>query len=172
MNRSADYLPDNTIDDAMDRELRNLLSTCFTKPEDYVFKTRRYFQEPYPNHWIVRDGEGVMVAHVGGHEKQIEVDGKPFNIGGVGDVCVHPDHRGQGYVGVMLQSVHDWLASHEFAFSVLFGDGAVYGSSGYTTVDNLCILREGSWVPSKAMVRPLADIPWPLTEVHLIGRDF
>ncbi len=30
---------------------------CFTKPQDVVFKDRRYFCEPYPHRWVVRDAQ-------------------------------------------------------------------------------------------------------------------
>ena len=34
----VDYMPDSAVDDAMDAELRKLLTTCFTKPQDTVIK--------------------------------------------------------------------------------------------------------------------------------------
>lgn len=59
MNRNGDifavdYLSDDNIDDASDRELRSLLSACFTKPGDAVFKTRRFWREPYKHRWTIR----------------------------------------------------------------------------------------------------------------------
>ena len=38
---NVEYLADSSIDDAGDREVRGLLSTCFTKPGDEVFRARR-----------------------------------------------------------------------------------------------------------------------------------
>ena len=42
----VEYLPDSSVDDALDEEIRGLLTTCFTKPKDVVFKEQRYFFEP------------------------------------------------------------------------------------------------------------------------------
>ena len=44
-----EYVPDDTVDDALDRQIRDLLTLCFTNPEDAVFRERRYFAEPYPH---------------------------------------------------------------------------------------------------------------------------
>lgn len=112
MSPDIAYLPDDSIDDAGDQELRDLLTTCFTKPQDFVFKTRRYFQEPYKHRWTIRDEHGVLIAHVGVHEKTIEADGQSYRIGGICEVCVHPNYRGRGYVKAMLECVHDWLTEH------------------------------------------------------------
>ena len=56
-------------------------------------------------------------------------------IGGVADVCVHPQYRGRGFVHQMLKVVHEWLSSHDFSFALLFGDPRVYASSGHVPVD-------------------------------------
>ena len=49
MKPEIEYLSDERVDDALDLEIRGLLTTCFTKPQDVVFKDRRYFREPYPH---------------------------------------------------------------------------------------------------------------------------
>jgi predicted acetyltransferase len=167
------YLSDDTIDAAGDQELRELLSTCFTKPGDEVFKTRRYWREPYKHRWIIRNEEGSLVAHVGIHEKTVEADGESYLIGGICEVCVHPDYRGRGYVNSMLECVHVWLAEHEFSFSILFGNPKVYGSSGYVVVDNLYSNEDGKdWKPVKGMITQIADRSWPEGEAHLAGLKF
>ena len=72
MSPDITYLSDDSIDAAGDAELRELLSTCFTKPGDEVFKTRRYWREPYKHRWVMRNEAGRLVAHVGIHEKSVE----------------------------------------------------------------------------------------------------
>jgi predicted N-acetyltransferase YhbS len=173
MDHNAQYLPDDTIDAALDAEIRGLLTTCFTKPEDVVFRTRRHFVEPYPHRWIIRDPQGRLVAHIGVHEKCAEVDGRTARIGGIAEVCVHPDCRGRGYVKQMLGCVHDWLRQHGFAFAVLYGDPKVYSSSGYRLVDNLAYSGdEGGWLPTSGMVLALTNQPWPTAEVRIPGKKF
>ena len=48
------------MDDGMDEKIRVLLTACFTGPQDAVFQTRRYFNDPYPHRWIVRDDRGAL----------------------------------------------------------------------------------------------------------------
>jgi len=173
MNPEVVYLADDEIDDAGDAELRRLLTSCFTKPEDAVFKARRYWREPYDHRWVIRDGKGEPVAHVGVHEKSIEAEGRAFRIGGICEVCVHPEFRGRGYVRLILERVHAWLSDNGFLFSVLFGDPRVYGSSGYVEVDNLQLNEDGTrWKPVKAMAKAMLDTPWPKGDVRLVGLKF
>lgn len=167
------YLPDERVDEAVDREIRDLLSTCFTKPRDVVFKTQRYFREPYPHRWIIRDEHGPIVAHIGVHEKNVEAGDKTFSIGGICEVCVHPDYRGRDYVKLILKCIHTWQTGHGFVFSVLFGDKRVYESSGYLKIHNLVHGGDkDGWTPVKAMVREMSETPWPGGEVRLRGPTF
>lgn len=173
----VEYLPDSSVDAALDAQIRGLLTKCFTKPEDVVFRDRRYFREPYPHRWVIKDTQGSIIAHVGVHEKSVEADGQRFRIGGIAEVCVHPKFRGRGFVKAMLTRVHDWLIRHGFDFAVLFGDSRVYRSSGYVEVNNLihdAITAEGKscTTQSPAMVRQLSDTPWPDGQVYLPGPKF
>ena len=104
MKPRVDYLSDDEVDEALDAEIRGLLTTCFTKPQDVVFRDRRYFIDPYPHRWVIRDPRARMVAHSGVHEKQLEAGGRVVAIGGIAEVCVHPDWRGNGYVAPMSQA--------------------------------------------------------------------
>ena len=116
-----EYLPNDSVTDSMDYELRGLPTTCFTKPKDVVFRDRRYFREPYPHRWVICDENNAIIAHIGVHEKQVETEGLMYRIGGIAEVCVHPDYRGKGYVRMMLKCIHAWLSEHGFAFAVLWG---------------------------------------------------
>ena len=174
MNPTVTYLADVCVDPVLDQEIRGLLTACFTKPQDAVFNQRRYFREPYPNRWLIRDSGGTLIAHAGVHEKQIAVAGSSVRIGGLCEVCVHPDHRGRGHVRALLQAIHRWLIEREFVFGVLFGDPLVYGSSGYVQVANMCLGGgpEG-WRAVSALIVELSDVPWPREEtVCLPGPDF
>lgn len=171
------YLADAAVDDILDGKIRALLTTCFTKPQDEVFKSRRYFREPYPHRWVVEAGRGNSIAHGGVHDKIVKAGGKTYRIAGIAEVCVHPDHRGQGLVRTMLQQIHRWLTRRGFVFAVLFGDPKVYASSGYVSVDNLFHddIRANGWIRRKkiaAMVKHLSKTPWPSGRVHLPGPAF
>lgn len=173
----VEYLPDASVDASLDAELRALLTTCFTKPQDVVFKERRYFVEPYAHRWVIRDARRCIIAHVGVHEKTVEADGRWFRIGGLAEVCVHPEYRGRGFVKAMLARIHDWLIRNKFDFAVLFGEPSIYQSSGYVEVHNLLhdeVTPSGQRckVQSPAMVRQLSNKPWPSGEVYLPGPKF
>lgn len=170
---APEYLPDETVDEGLDQEIRTLLTTCFTKPQDVVFRERRYFREPYPHRWIIRNEQGVLVAHIGVHEKKAEADGVSYRVGGICEVCVHPDCRGKGYVRQMLEAIHTWLAAQGYAFTCLFGDPKVYSSSGYFAVSNLYNGGgEKDWLPANGMVNTLSDTPWPSGKVLMPGPGF
>ncbi|MBN1515719.1 GNAT family N-acetyltransferase [Candidatus Sumerlaeota bacterium] len=173
MKPNVEYLPDDSVDVALDQELRDLLSTCFTKPGDEVFRQRRYFVTPYPHRWILRDAQGAIVAHVGVHDRHVEADGQSFRIGGIAEVCVHPDHRRRGYVRMMLEQIHAWLHERGFVFAMLFGEASVYGSSGYKEARNIVYGDSGTgWKQTGGMVKELTQTPWPDTEVRLSGQKF
>lgn len=169
---NAVYLPDDAVDAALDREIRELLTLCFTKPQDTVFQSRRYFHEPYPNRWVIRNEAGRLVAHTGVHEKRVIAGGETYPIGGMAEVCVHPEYRGRGFVREMLGCIHPWLAARGFVYSMLFGDPKVYGSSGYFNAENLWHGTEAERHKVTAMVRPVASKPWPQGEVFLPGPVF
>jgi predicted acetyltransferase len=169
----AEYLPDSTVDPQTDEALRRLLSICFTKKKDAVFKKQRYFREPYPHRWVIRDDQGRIVAHTGVHEKQVIAGRRRFPIGGVCEVCVHPDYRRRGYVKRMLKMAHMYLVQHGFAFAVLFGKPEIYAAAGYRQVGNLFHgSKADGWKNRTAMVREIGDFPWPQDPVYLPGPTF
>lgn len=172
---TPEYIADANVDSQMDQALRELLSACFTKPHDIVFRDRRYFKEPPRHRWIIRGVGGALIAHVAVHEKEIEFDERVHPIGGIAEVCVHPGQRGEGLVRKMLADVHAWLADHETPFAVLFGETAVYQSSGYRPAKNLYVqsAETGKWeLSTHSMFRQLSSIPWPRDNVRLCGLRF
>ncbi len=177
MTGEVEYLLDASIDAATDAEVRALLTACFTKAKDAMFRHRRYAKEPYPHHWVIRDEDGAIVAHLGVHEKHVQAGGRAYSIGGIAEVCVHPDCRGRGSVKHMLAAAHGYLAGEGFDFAVLFGNPKVYGSSGYVQKANVWHDSEKPHTPGDrervtVMVRELSGVPWPAGEVYLPGPTF
>lgn len=172
----VEYLPDAGVDGETDSQLRELFTTCFSgsKNDNRFYLERRYYIEPYNHRWIIRGQSGEVVAHAGLHEKRVEAGGVSFPIGGVCEVCVRPDHRGRGYVKLLLGKMHRWMEKEGFAFSVLQGDPAIYASSGYCRVDNLVhgSDEEGWRTLDDAQVYCLSEKPWPGGQVRLPGPPF
>lgn len=174
------YIADAVVDATLDLELRALLSTCFTKPQDHVFKERRYFNEPPAHRWMIRDEAGALAAHLAVHDKRLFTDhGRVFRVGGVAEVCVHPAYQGRGYVKLLVAAVHAWMIAQGFVFSVLSGNPRYYASSGYLPVDNLFLDGKDAddGTPRRiksvgALVVTLSTEPWPDGETHIPGPNF
>lgn len=66
-------LTESEVTPALDRELIHLLSTCFTKPGDEVFRRRRYYIEPPTYRWIMRNAGGDLIAHAAAHDREAVV---------------------------------------------------------------------------------------------------
>jgi hypothetical protein len=50
----------------------------------------------------------------------------------IGSVCTHPDFRKRGLVRQVLAESIDWMEREQYDWSLLFGNEAVYGGSGWT----------------------------------------
>lgn len=172
-SKTITYIPDADVDAALDAALRELLSVCFIKPGDEVFRERRYYIDPPKHRWFRTEKNGLLSAHVAAHEKTVVASGQEMTICGIAEVCVHPDYRGRGFVREILKRVHDFMRAQGIAFSALAGDAAVYTSSGYRQIRNLYYEKDGKrqQFPS-AMVCELGETRWPAGEVFLIGNFF
>lgn len=174
----VEYLVDDDVDDALDRQLRTLLVTCFTKPGDEVFGEHRYYREMPQHRWLVRDAAGAPIAHMAVHDKKIGTSAGQLPIAGVADVCVHPEYRGQGLVKRMLAVAHAWMARWDYAFAVLFGNPAVYSSSGYRLIFNELRMTDPATgeviieTKANAMMRPVNRSDWPAGQIDLHGPMF
>lgn len=170
-------ITDDAVDAALDGELRTLLSTCFTGPNDHVFRERRFFREPPRHRWFCRDAQG-LTAHVAAHVKTFRHAGGGVLSAGIAEVCVRPDQRGRGLVRLLLTRAHADLAALGLGWSALFGDARVYASSGYAATGQPLRHRDRDvWVvrpsPSFLVARLRADAPpWPTGELDLGGPAF
>lgn len=172
----VEYMPDEVVDEGLDRSLRDLLVECFANTP--IFRERRFCHEPPAHRWWIRGQNREVVAHVAVHEKSVHTGEGPMAIGGVAEVCVHPLYRGRGYVRTLLVEAHALLRFRDIPFAVLFGHPRIYASSGYVSITNLCrdfpeetggiIRRPADW----AMVLAVGDRHWPEEEVYLPGPAF
>ncbi|YCO01210.1 GNAT family N-acetyltransferase [Vibrio sp. VNB-15] len=167
-----EYILDDEVTPELDAKLRALLSTCFTKEQDKIFQTQRYFQEVPRHRYLIWD-DSQLAAHIAVHEKQVMIDDQSFPISGIAEVCVQPDYRGKGLVKLLLEAIHQDALERGDAFSVLFGRTQVYQSSGYHSIDNLRMeVAPSKWVSTNdAMVCSLGII-WPQQVVQLVGYPF
>ena len=175
---AIEFSEDRAVDAELDRQLRQLISTCFTKPGDCVFRDRRYFHEPPRWRWFVRGSPTELIAHIAVHDKLITTTAGELRIAGIAEVCVHPQHRGHGLIRDLLATAHAWLAAHDVPVAMLFGDKKHYASSGYQNIANPIRHRNpatGGWLTEPSdwvMVKPLRNFDWPAGLVDLHGPTF
>jgi len=85
-------------------ELRALTAAVYTPEVIATLPETRVTWAPTPWSLRVRDDDGRLVSHVGMLTRDVEVDGTPTTIGGIGGVKTHPDARGRGYASAALQT--------------------------------------------------------------------
>lgn len=165
------YLEDNDVSLAIDKQIRNLLSLCFIKDRE-VFGRQRFFNE-MPGHRYLLWEDETLIAHIAVHDKQVLINDIEVSICGIAEVCVSPKYRGKALVKQMLNKIHIARIDYGDAYSLLFGEKSVYTSSGYLTVNNLKALNnQGAWnVTGHTMVHAL-NKNWPNCEVKLLGIPF
>ena len=167
------YILDSQVIDSLDEALRELISACFTKPQDIVFKTRRYFIDPPKHRWYCIDESGKILAHIAVHEKTIRSQDKKMIVCGMSEVCVAPDNRGQGYVKSILKDIHTFMKNEGIKSSLVSGEVDIYQSSGYRSIDNLVFRNQGKIEKfPKAVMKELNDEKWPTHQVFLEGSYF
>ncbi|MGF1694437.1 GNAT family N-acetyltransferase [Vibrio lamellibrachiae] len=167
------YIEDHKVTEELDQKLRSLLSASFVNGQDSeVFSRQRFYNEP-PQHRYMIWNEEELVAHVAVHDKQVLINDEAHSICGIAEVCVHSDYRKQGLVKRLLDNIHQDRTERGDAFSVLFGDVEVYGSSGYECKSNITVFNpEKEWVAAGKVMAYALNQSWPEGEVKLIGIPF
>jgi GNAT superfamily N-acetyltransferase len=194
MQQEVYYIADADVTAVLNTALISLLSTCFTKPEDRVFRTRRYFHE-MPAHRFVVPGDtqrqsvspaefSDLAAHLAVHDREITASGDRYRCGGIAEVAVAPGYRGRGLARRLLGSALEWMEERRFDFALLFGDPAVYKSSGFRAAPNSIRYRDyatgenrrgvfGRKAGTEAfMYRPLLGQDWSEGVIDLQGYKF
>lgn len=169
------YRSDQAITVDEDRELRNLLFSCFSF--NPIFLARRYFRQRPGHRWLVTTTAGEIIAHAAVHERTIGTETGELLIGGVAEVCVATKHRGMGLSKDLLQSIDQWLKARDIAFAMLFGRPQFYQSSGNVPIQNKLRpnhLLSRLWIPfgGTPMIKTLLQIPWPSGIIDLRGPTF
>ena len=119
------------------REIMDLINLCFgcTAPDkrldDLLPKCYREQYRPQDSNYVIIDGDGNLTATVGAYDHEIMVCGHRIPCRGIGNVGVHPDHRGRGYMKeTMNKSLEDMIADG-IELSTLGGRRQRYRYFGY-----------------------------------------
>lgn len=68
---------------------------------------------------FVREDAGELVSYTGVVQREGIAAGRVVNIGGLGGVATHPDHRGKGYAPIGMGRALDFLAGRGCDFALL-----------------------------------------------------
>lgn len=168
-------LPDDAVTPELDRDLRELLCACFTRPHHAVFREHRHFRYPPRHRWLMRDEAGRLIAQAGVHTREVVAGPEVFPAAGLAEVCVHPDVQRRGLMRALLARMHADLRERGVVFAILFGNPEIYRSSGYRAPGPVVIGpdAQGRWEPApRALVCRLAGVAWPCGEVRVPGPAF
>ncbi len=113
---------------------------------DLVFRPgqvgKRIVQRQYPHlyrgekkyinrHLVVRD-KGAIIGQLAIHPVQMRLEGGLLlRAGGIGTVATHPERRGEGIMGRLLQVATRIMGERAYDFSILGGDRQRYGWFGW-----------------------------------------
>lgn len=175
MNKEIKFILDKAVDRELNDKIIQILTICF--PDQQIFTKQRYYKETPQYRWYI-ESDSIIAAHLAIHEKKITINSEEIIIGGIAEVCVHPNYRGKGLAKKLLKASEEVIAEKGLKFSVLFGDPNVYSSSGYRQIDNKIKYVDhisGKWITennSDIMIKKIADVEWPEGLVNLNGPTF
>ena len=83
---------------------------------------------------VVDDGRVVATLRV--WDKRLRVGSLPLRMGGIGNVCTHPEARGKGYATLMMEDAVRYMTEAGYPISCLFSDvgNRFYHRFGYRSV--------------------------------------
>ncbi len=173
------------LTDAHSEEIRHLQNLAFPQAEEFL--VQRWWHTPLlaDECWLgARDDAGVLIGSARLLFRTIGSAAGEFTIGGLGNVCSHPDRRGCGAASACLKAAAAVIAD-EADFGFLFCGEPVrpfYAKHGWEVTDNLLAMLEGGPDGPRivntphgcAMIhagqRPLSE--WPEGEIDLNGPDW
>lgn len=115
----------------------DLINLCFGRTEpDHLLdgllpKCYREQYRPQDSNYVIMDEDGKLTAVVGAYDHEILVCGRRIPCRGIGNVGVHPDHRGLGYMKQAMDRALEDMIADGIALSTLGGRRQRYRYFGY-----------------------------------------
>jgi predicted N-acetyltransferase YhbS len=170
----------------LDREIRRLQQEAF--PRTVEFAQQRWWHTPPSDDelWFNARHEGRLVGSVRLVRRTVRTPDGQRTVGGIANVCSHPQARGLGAAKACMTAAQEYIAgSGQIDFGVLFcGDGVrpFYEKLGWKAVDNEVLVGDPP-VRHKyndpdhhgfIMVYPgrRCMSQWPAGTVNLDGQDW
>lgn len=144
--------------------LMRLLELGFGHSKGFFERTLGHVCRPDPEalawSYVIEEG-GQLVAHVGVYPIEVIADGVPLRIGGIGQVCTHPQARGKGYMSTLLRHSIDEMRARGYHLSWLGGDRQRYNTLGWERAAPGYTL-----VWSRRSLERQQVAPWPIEEQY------
>ena len=110
---------------------------------DHLFFFQKRFErshEPGPHyvreHTRVVEEDGRVVAHVRIVDHPMRIGSAVVRMGGISGVCTHPAYRKRGYAAALMRDSMEYMRTHGFDVSMLFGIRDFYPKFGYSVCLN------------------------------------
>ncbi len=179
------HIYERELTEALKNEILQLQHAAFAQQP--LFVHQRWCGTPLADDdlwFIMRMGERLTASVRLVHRNIVTPKGK-FAVGGVANVCSHPDARGTGAAGACMTAAQEYIAdSSNIDFGLLFTGSAYgfYSKLGWHDVSNPIVPRDdkGVRLPPKhgngghSMIFP-GSCPlseWPEGEIDLNGPDW
>jgi len=83
--------------------------------------------------------DGKIVSHIRIYDRKMFFKGGILHVGAIGNVATHPQYRGRGYARMLLEDCTGYMQIRGFDVSLLFGEPAIYGKSGWEVLNSFGI---------------------------------
>ncbi|KKN73740.1 hypothetical protein LCGC14_0397860 [marine sediment metagenome] len=172
------------LSDRMAEDIRQLQQAAFPTAEEFL--TQRWWHTPLSDNerWVGARTGDKLIGSVRLLFRTITTPAGELVVGGLGNVCSHPDCRGQGVASACMRAAAE-VIEREADFGFLFCGETVrdfYAKLGWQTVSNVFWMLEGgsdgprvSDTPhGYAMIHPGRQSmdDWPKGEIDLNGPDW
>lgn len=168
-----------TIDFEIHQKIQHLLQSSFGQ-----FPTNRIFLKQVPTFRLLVWEDAILVAQTGVIFRTISLDGIPYRIFGIMDLCVHENYQNQKIGSTILKKIEILGKENHLDFIVLFsGEQDFYLQNGFKQVQNRCrwvFIKDyrtmgvmNRLIPETLLIKPLSDVIWNETAVlDLLGFVF
>lgn len=141
--------------------LLSLIDTAFSFEQgNFLRILPKLYREEYApwesNLCVFEDGVGA--ATVGAYYDTVTVGGEELSVCGIGNVGVHPNYRGRGYMIDIMTALCDEMVRRGADISLLGGDRFRYGHFGYDPASLNCIFEIGRHSLAKQLGYSAAEV--------------
>lgn len=169
---------ENAITPDLEKQIIDVQRASFSDVKR--FENHRWLIKPGSNDlWFLAQKGKRVVGSVWLHHRTVAAQVGPLKIGGIGNVCSHPDVWGQGFARACLTKAQEYLShSDQIEFGLLFAgraESAFYEKLGWRRVENpIWNTAEGKKIKEATGVKMIypARFPlayWPEGEISLNG---